>query len=116
MKRLTEMLQNLDCIASNPNLNGGVWNSFQLFIEFSDYLLQNKDLLQNLESNTKHTNEELIQELENIRENFTKEFGFRLGTNNGLNERFEVMKNGRQSHKFKAKISNFMQNYKNRLI
>ena len=112
MDYLTEMLQNLESIATNPNLNGGIWNSFVLFIKFSDYLLKNKDLLQNSDLNTNHTNEEVIIELKSIRENFEKEFGFRLNESN----RFEIMKNGRQSHKFKAKLCKFIQNYKNHFI
>ena len=112
MNQLTKMLNNLEEITSNPNLNGGVWNSFQLFIKFSDYLLKYKKLLQNSDLGTKHTNEELIKELENIRENFEMEFGFRLNESN----KFEAMKNGRQSHRFKAKLYNFIQSYKNHFI
>ena len=115
MDYLTQMLQNLEDIATNPNRNGGIWISFQLFIKFSDGLLRNKELLRT-SPNYKEQSENLVKELESIRKNFTKEFGFRLGTNNDLNERFEIMKNGKQSHKFKARLCKFIQSYKNHFI
>ena len=112
MDYLKQMLQNLEDIATNPNRNGGIWVSFQLFIKFSDGLLRHKEQFETSSTYRKHTNEELIKELKSIRENFEKEFGFKLSGNNSRNTRFEILKNGSQSHKFKAKLSKFMQNYR----
>jgi len=112
MNYLTRMLENLEDIATNPNLNNGVWVSFWLFIKFSDDLLKNKELFKSSTDYRKHTDEEIIKELESIRVNFEKEFGFRLATNNGRNPKFESLKNGKQSHKFKAKLCKFIQSYR----
>ena len=112
MNRLTEMLQNLENIAANPNLNGGIWASFELFIKFSDDLLRKKELFKISKDYRRHTDEELIKELESIRENFEKEFGFKLSTNNAQNPKFNALKGGQQSHKFKAKLCKFIQSYR----
>ena len=116
MDYLTQMLQNLEDIAKNPNLNNGIWVSFDLFIKFSDGLLRNKEKFQTSSTYKKHSDEELIHELEGIRKNFEKEFGFRLSTNNGQNPKFESLKNGRQSHKFKKRIFEFLQSYRGKFL
>ena len=116
MDYITQMLENLENIAANPNLNGGVLNSLRLFIEISDGLLKNKEKFQASSTYKKHSDEELIQELENIRKNFEKEFGFKLSSNNGKNPRFESLKNSHQSQKFKKRISEFLRNYKGKFL
>jgi len=116
MDYLTQMLQNLENIATNPNLNGGVWNSFQLFIKISDGLVRNKEKFQTSPTYKKHSDEELIQELESIRTNFEKEFGFKLSLNNGKTPKFESLKNCHQSQKFKKRIFEFLQSYKGKFL
>lgn len=105
---ILKKLQNLEDIASNPNLRGGIWVSFRLFVYVSDELLENKELLeQPLVKN--HSNKDLIQELESIRKRFENEFGFRLE----YDKKFETLKKSKsESHKFKAKICDFLQSYR----
>jgi hypothetical protein len=43
MDSLTKNLQELEVIIANPNLKGGIWESFRLFIRISDGLLKNKE-------------------------------------------------------------------------
>ena len=40
MSYLQEKLAELEKITANPNLRGGLWNSFSLFISISDELLK----------------------------------------------------------------------------
>lgn len=116
MDSLTKNLQELEVIIANPNLKGGIWESFRLFIRISDGLLKNKEQFLTSSTYKKHSNEELIEELESIRINFEKEFGFRLSSNSGLNPRFESLKKGQQSHKFKKKILEFLQSYRGKFL
>lgn len=109
MNHIEKNLKTLEEIASNPNLRGGLWNSFSLFISISDDLLDKEALLKN----ALHGADETISELKSIKEKFSKTFGFNLESGNGFGDKFIKMKNNpRESHKSRKKLTNFIQSFK----
>ena len=110
MDILIHRLQRLESIAENPNLNGGVWESFRNFIIISDIILEEKDSFAK-------GGERIIGELESIRKNFEKTFGFKLECSRTFwNQIQRERDTQRSAHKFKAKLSKLMNSYKSRFI
>ncbi len=110
MNYINENLKKLCEIARNPNLNGGVWNSFYLFISVSDELLRNRGIIEN--TNSKEEFNEIIKNLESIREKFKSVFGFELEKTAWYGQKFESLKNSKfDAHKFRKKLFLFMRSY-----
>jgi hypothetical protein len=118
MSYLFDQLKKLDGIAQNPNLNGGVYNSFSLFISISDRLLERKETFSSKTLETGTSCETIFRELNSIRNKFNEKFGFRIedhSTNFG--PKFEASKNSpSRSRKFCKNLSEFMQSYKGKFL
>ena len=111
MTLVTDSLRKLNEISCNPNLNGGVWNSFSLFLSTSDEILKNTDDIERLPISEELKNK-IINDVENIRYKFEKEFGIQLGEKTP-GQKFERAKNSKvNAHKFRSKVSSFLQQYK----
>lgn len=105
MEIQTRRLQRLESIVENPNLNGGVWESFKNFIIISDKILEEKDSFS--------ISDRIVGELESIRKNFEKTFGFKLECSRTFWNQIQQQKEIKSTaHKFKAKLSKFMYGYK----
>ena len=116
MSYLQEKLAELEKITANPNLRGGLWNSFSLFISISDELLKEEAIFKRT-SNEIENADEIISELKSIKKNFSETFGFNLESGNGFGEKFIKKKeNQRESHKFRKKLTEFIQNYKGHFL
>jgi hypothetical protein len=117
MDYINDNLRKLEEIARNPNLNGGVCNSFYLFVSISDKLLQKKSLFYYRNKGEGSGNEEIIKALESIRGNFESVFGFRLSGSAKLGDKFESKKNDKkESHKFRNKLSKYIKSYANSFL
>jgi len=118
MSYLFDQLKKLDGIAQNPNLNGGVYNSFSLFISISDGLLERKETFSTKTLETGTSCETIFRELDSIRNKFNEKFGFSIekrSTNFG--PKFESSKNSpSKSRKFCRNLSEFMQSYRGKFL
>jgi hypothetical protein len=118
MSYLFDQLKKLDGIAQNPNLNGGVYNSFSLFISISDGLLEKKETFSTKTLETGTSCETIFRELDSIRNKFNEKFGFSIeerSTNFG--SKFESSKNSpSKGRKFCRNLSEFMQSYRGKFL
>ena len=67
MSYLEQQLKKLEEIARNPNLNGGVYTSFSLFLSISDDLIEKKGVSKSSATSLGISDEILAKELESIR-------------------------------------------------
>lgn len=117
MTYLEQQLKSLEEIATNPNLNGGLYLSFKLFIELSDKLLENNGAVINATKAEGIDAESLIQELRSIRANFSKTFDFELETSYPFGDKFTKKRTSRYNgHKFRKQLSNFIQSYRGHFL
>lgn len=108
--RVIENLKKLDEISCNPNLNGGVWNSFKIFLSTSDEIIKYIYDIDKLPLSEELKNR-ITNDIKSIRGNFEKEFGIKLEEKSpGI--KFERAKSSKcNAHKFRTKVSNFLQSY-----
>jgi hypothetical protein len=118
MSYLFDQLKRLDEIAQNPNLNGGIYKSFSLFVSITDELLERKEIFSTKTLENGKNCEDIFRELESMRDKFAEKIGFKLTVNgNNFGPKFESAKNSPgRSRKFCKNLSSFMQSYKGKLL
>lgn len=118
MSYLLDQLKKLDGIAQNPNLNGGVYNSFSLFITISNELLKSEGTFSTQTSDKDKSYDAIFRELHSIKNKFNEKFGFcydELSTDYG--QKFQALRNSpSKSRKFCKNLSEFMQSYKGKFL
>ena len=117
MSYFEQQLKKLEEIASNPNLNGGIYMSLSLFISTSDELLKKKDLIKDAGSGFGISKEDAFREIESIRVNFEKTFGFALETSDNFGSKFETRRNSPStSAKLRKNLTKFMESYRGKFL
>ena len=110
MITLEEKLNQLNEISNNPNLNGGIWNSLNLFISTSDAILKDSESFDKL-SIPEERKTEIMNNLISIRTELQQKCGVKGGAD------LEKKKNSRcNGHVFKSKVSKFLESYKGRFL
>lgn len=110
MGKLIQKLNQLEEISNNPNLNGGVWNSLNLFISTSDGILKGNDDFNEL-SIPEERKSEILNDLISIRTQLQQKCGIKQNTD------LEKKKNSRcNGHKFRAQVPKFLESYKGRFL
>ena len=121
MGKLIQKLNQLEEISNNPNLNGGVWNSLNLFISTSDGILKGVYCIHakfnkmdddfNELSIPEERKSEILNDLISIRTQLQQKCGIKQNTD------LEKKKNSRcNGHKFRAQVSKFLESYKGRFL
>ena len=117
MSYFEQQLKKLEEIASNPNLNGGIYMSLSLFISTSDELIKKKDLIKDTRTGFGISKEDAFREIESIRVNFEKTFGFALEASDNFGSKFESRRNSPStSGKFRKNLSKFMESYRGKFL
>ena len=117
MSYFEQQLKKLEEIASNPNLNGGIYMSLSLFISTSDELIKKKDLIKDTGSGFGISKEDAFREIESIRVNFEKTFGFTLETSDNFGSKFETRRNSPStSAKLRKNLAKFMESYRGKFL
>lgn len=117
MNYLDSKLKKLEEIASNPNLNGGVYKSFSLFISIADDILKNRNIPVKSFSELGISEENVYKDLEDIRMNFEKKFGFALENNDDFGAKFQKRKSTPATgRKFTKDLSKFLESYQKHFI
>ena len=117
MSYLEQQLKKLEEVASNPNLNGGIYKSLALFISTSDELLKKQEVLGNTAVGLGISKEDVFRELESIRVNFEKSFGFVLEASDNFGSKFESRKNSPSTGpKFRRQLAKFMESYRGKFL
>ena len=117
MSYLEQQLKKLEEVASNPNLNGGIYKSLALFISTSDELLKKQEVLGNTAVGLGISKENVFRELESIRVNFEKSFGFVLEASDNFGSKFESRKSSPSTGpKFRRQLAKFMESYRGKFL
>lgn len=100
-------LKLLSEISDNPNLNGGVWSSLNLFMSTANEIVQNDKEFKEINISDQKKSE-ILNELSEIRAQLLKKCGLKQISD------LERKKNSRcNGHVFKSKVSKFLQSYRN---
>jgi len=110
MSVLTKNLSLMEDIAKNPNMNGGVWNSLDLFLSAAAEINSNISDFDKL-SLSEEKKTAMIDEIQKIRSDFYQKCGVNDTTN------LDKKKNSRcYGHKFKAQVSKFLLSYRGHFL
>jgi hypothetical protein len=110
MSVLTKNLSLMEEIAKNPNLNGGIWNSLDLFLSAAAEITLNISDFDKL-SLPEEKKTAMIDEIQKIRSDFHEKCKVKDAEN------LERKKNSRcDGHRFKAQVSKFLQSYRGHFL